>query len=126
MLIVVALQAGTMTLQHGWRFAIGYLVVACAVLIPSLLYVSRSRARAACVAFWLLGSMFVFPWFGLACSHLALALVVPALSEPLAPWVSPGRTRLIVVAVFLLVGSVAGVLIWWAAWLKFPFRRGAA
>jgi hypothetical protein len=86
----------------------------------------RTRERAASASFWLVGAMFVLPVFAMGSGELGVALVVPALREPLSPWLSPARTRLVVWAVSSLAGLLSGLSIWWAAWLHFPLRSRAA
>jgi predicted tellurium resistance membrane protein TerC len=118
---VVATLGGT-----SWRQSLAIFAAATALGVPVCVWLTRTRERAASASFWLVGALFVFPVFAMGSGELGVALAVPALREPLSPWLSPARTRLVVWAVCWLAGLLSGLAIWWAAWLHFPLRRRAA
>ena len=125
--VVFGFQAVAATLGgRPWRQSLAIFSAATAAVVPLCFFLTRTKERAAAASFWLIGAMFVFPVFAMGSGEFALALVVPALQEPLSPWLSPERTRVAVLALFWFAGLLSSISIWWAAWLHFPLRRRAA
>ena len=124
--IVFAIQAAVFLLGGSWRRALAIFVLGCGAVLPLHVYLARRKRLATAVGFCLLGLMFICLPFAMGFSSLAVAVLVPPLSSALAPWVAPDLIRMAIFVVAYLFGVLTGAGFTWAAWLKFPLRRGAA